>query len=141
MKKAIICGVFLVILVIVPAGILPSCKHETLNLTQFETVCFEQEILPVFQNGCATTGCHSGQGEEMDLSGYETIMKGITPGSAAQSKIYQAITAKLIEPMPPGNALPEPDRIKIRIWIEQGALHTLCPDGEVEPLSMKGGSK
>jgi hypothetical protein len=130
MKKAIIGGLFIVVLILTMTGIVPSCTHETLNLAQFDTVCFERDILPVFKNGCATGVCHSGNGERMNLTTYDGIMRGITPGSAAQSKIYQAIISTLIQPMPRSHALAESDRIRIRIWIEQGAKHTVCP---VEP--------
>jgi len=141
MKKAIIGGMFVVVLILTMTGIIPSCTHETLNLAQFDTVCFERDVLHVFKNGCATGVCHSGNGEGMDLTTYDEIMKGITPGSAAQSRIYQAIITTLNQPMPPGHALAEPDRIRIRIWIEQGAKHTFCP---VEPkgnLIKEGGLK
>jgi hypothetical protein len=126
MKKAITGVLPAVVILLTMMGIAPSCTHETANLAQFDTVCFERDILPVFQNGCATTGCHSGGGEGMALNSYSGIMRGITAGSPAQSRIYQAITSTLIQPMPPGNALAEPDRIRIRIWIEQGAAQTVC---------------
>jgi len=141
MKKAIIGGLFVIVLILTMTGTVPSCTHETLNLAQFDTVCFERDIMPVFQNGCATKGCHTGQGEGMALNSYDEIMRGITPGSAAQSRIYQAITATLNQPMPLSHALAESDRIRIRIWIEQGAKPTVCP---VEPegnLIEEGGLK
>jgi len=139
MKKAIIGGLFVVVVILTTAGIVPSCTHETLNLAQFDTVCFERDILHVFTNGCATGGCHSGQGEGMDLTTYDGIMRGITRGSAAQSRIYQAITEPLFQPMPPGHALVESDRIRIRIWIEQGAKNTVCTTGANGYVTMKGG--
>lgn len=123
-------GAFVIAVILTVTGIAPSCTHDTLNLAQFDTVCFERDILPVFQNGCATTGCHSGQGEGMNLTSYDGIMRGITAGSPSQSRIYQAIITTLNQPMPPSHALAESDRIRIRIWIEQGAKPTKCP---VEP--------
>jgi len=48
MKKAIIGGMFIVVLILTMTGIVPSCTHDVLNLTQFDTVCFERDILPVF---------------------------------------------------------------------------------------------
>ena len=141
MKKAIIGGMFIVVLILTMTGIVPSCTHDVLNLTQFDTVCFERDILPVFQNGCATTGCHSGQRGGMNLTSYDGIMSGITPGSAAQSRIYKAITTTLNQPMPPSHALAESDRIRIRIWIEQGAKHTVCPSQPEGYLIEEGGPK
>jgi hypothetical protein len=129
MKKAIIGGVFAFVIILTMTGIAPSCKHETLNLSQFDSVCFERDILHIFKNGCSTAGCHTGQGEGMDLSSYTGIRRGITPGSPAQSRVYQAIISAFNQPMPPVHALAESDRILIRIWIEQGAKPTLCPTG------------
>ncbi len=139
MKKAIIGGMFIVVLILTMTEIVPSCTHDALNLARFDTVCFERDILPVFQNGCATTGCHSGQGEGMNLTSYDGIMRGITAGSAAQSRIYQAMTSALNQPMPPSHALAESDRMRIRIWIEQGAQHTLCPVYPHVNLIVEGG--
>ena len=141
MKKAIAGGLFVIVLLLTMTGIVPSCTHETLTLATFDTVCFERDVLPVFQNGCATTGCHTGQGEAFALNTYESIIKRITPGSAAQSRIYQAITTTLIQPMPPGHALAESDRIRIRIWIEQGAKPTTCKTDSIMYPLVQGGVK
>lgn len=119
----------------------PSCTHETLNINQFDTICFQRDILPVFTNGCAMAGCHSVNGEGMTLNSYDGILGGITPGSPQKSRIYQAITAKLIQPMPPDHALAENDRIRIRIWIEQGAGDTRCDSVTAGYPDMKGGLK
>lgn len=129
-------GLSVIVIILTITRIVPSCTHDTLDLTQFDTVCFEQDILPVFLNGCATTGCHSARGEGMTLNTYEGIMRGITPGSSANSRIYKAITSTLIQPMPPGSPLAESDRIRIRIWIEQGAKQTVC---KPETKSYPGG--
>ena len=126
MKKAIIGGLFVAVLITATTGIVPSCTHDAVDLSQFDTVCFERDILHVFRNGCATGGCHSGGGEGMDLTSYDGIKRGIPTKSPSQSIIYQAITSTMVQPMPPGHALAESDRILIRIWIEQGAKETKC---------------
>jgi hypothetical protein len=138
MKKAIMGGVFLIGISFL-TGIALSCTHETLNINQFDTVCFERDVFPIFKNGCATTGCHNGGGEAMNLSSYSGIMRGITPGSPSQSIIYQAITSTLVQPMPPDHALAETDRIRIRIWIEQGAGQTTCPQEPLGKINQEGG--
>jgi uncharacterized membrane protein len=104
-----------------------SCKHETPDAGSFDTVCFETEILPVFQNSCATSGCHSSSGhtEGFSLDTYASIVKHLTPFDGNSSKIYRAITGKP-ELMPPGNALSKDLRTKIWLWIEQGAQETNC---------------
>ena len=139
MKKAITAGLFLVAIILISTGILPSCKHETLNLAQMDTVCFERDVLPVFKNGCATPGCHNGNGESFALKSYPDIKRRVSAGSPATSRLYQAIISTMIQPMPPSHALAESDRIKIRIWIEQGAKDTKCsplPEGN---LNNEGG--
>jgi uncharacterized membrane protein len=141
MKKAIIGGLFVVVIIVTMTGIAPSCKHETLNLAQFDTVCFERDIMPVFQHGCTVGGCHATQGEGMDLTKYDGIKRGIPSKIPSQSSIYQAITSTMNQPMPPGHALAESDRILIRIWIEQGANQTRClAEPQVSPIN-KGGRK
>lgn len=102
-----------------------SCKHEGIPADQFPEVCFQSEILPIFQNSCAT--CHGGTRSEagLDFSNYAGIMKAITPGDANKSKAYQAITSTF-QLMPPDNALPADKRTLIRLWIEQGAKETTC---------------
>ena len=75
----------------------------------------------------------------MALNSFEGIIREITPGSPAQSRLYQAMTATLIQPMPPSHALAESDRIRIRIWIEQGAKQTVCSVEPGGPLTEEGG--
>ena len=140
MKKAIIGGLSGLILIFTMTGIIPSCKHDALNLSQFDSVCFERDVLPIFRNGCATTGCHSG-GRGMSLTSYQGIIREVTAGSPAQSRLYQAMTSVLIQPMPPSHALAESDRIKIRIWIEQGAHDSKCPGEPQGATNMEGDLK
>lgn len=116
-----------------------SCKHDAPSPDQFDQVCFQDKILPIFQTGCALSGCHNGSNNEAgyDFSSYEGIMRAISPGFPDQSKAYKAITSKWGEgAMPPSNPLPESERILIRTWIAQGALNTSCSSsGEVTDTS------
>lgn len=108
-----------------------SCTHETsLNADTIEPVYFDTEVLPLFQNSCATSGCHDSatRKEGYDLSSYTSIIaKGIKPGDASGSAIYQSITGGE-DLMPPGNPLPVEQRNLIRIWIEQGAEEVNDPN-------------
>jgi Planctomycete cytochrome C len=106
-----------------------NCRHEGLNVTTLDKVCFEKNIAPIFQNSCATTGCHSqGNGKGgYDFSSYASIIKAITPFNAQKSIAYQAITGKaFVQLMPPKGVISENDRILIRVWIDQGAENTTC---------------
>lgn len=104
-----------------------SCTHEGPALDQLEEICFTEQVLPIFQNSCATTDCHDVTTAEKGyvFTDYAGIMKAITPGNSDESKAYQAITSAS-ELMPPDNPLPLDKRTLIRLWIEQGAEETTC---------------
>lgn len=99
-----------------------SCKHDGTPADQLPQINFTEQVLPIFQNSCATSGCHDSQTAEDDyvFTDYASIMKAITPGNADKSKAYKAITSTS-ELMPPDNALSTSQRTTIWLWIEQGA--------------------
>ncbi len=106
-----------------------SCRHDGLNVANFDTVCYEKDIAPIFLNSCGTTGCHDSQRGEAgyNFTNYTSVMKAITPSDAQKSIAYKAITGKeFIQLMPPSGALTEKERILIRVWIDQGAVQTTC---------------
>lgn len=103
-----------------------SCQNEGIPADQLEKICFTEQVLPIFQNSCATSGCHDSKGEGgYVFTNYSGIMQAITPGDADKSKAYQAITSTF-ELMPPDNPLSTEKRTIIRLWIDQGALETTC---------------
>ena len=103
-----------------------SCTHEA-DLSNLPEVCFDTEVLPVFKNNCAITGCHDGNGEEMPLTNFAQISQGVIPGNPNSSEIYQAIiTTRGENKMPPDQPLTQDNRTIIRVWIEQGAKETRC---------------
>jgi len=106
-----------------------SCQHEGILADQLEEICFTEQVLPIFQNSCGTSGCHDQNSAKNGyvFTDYASIMKSITPGNADKSKAYEAITSTL-EIMPPDNPLPQDKRTLIRIWIEQGAKETVCTE-------------
>ncbi len=110
------------------AMVLPiiSCRHESTDLSSFQEICFETEVLPIFKTNCAISGCHDGSGESFRLQDYSGIMQGITPYKPRESSIYKAITAEWLNLMPPDNPLSQEQRTTIRLWIEQGALNSTC---------------
>jgi hypothetical protein len=64
----------------------------------------------------------------MNLSNYTDISNNVVAGNPDGSRLYQAIISKWGNLMPPKKPLSESDRTKIRIWIEQGAVNTICSD-------------
>lgn len=124
------------------SGWVISCTHKS-DISGLPEVCFEGEVLPIFQNSCGISGCHDGQGggeSRLALTSYDGIMKGISPGNPDGSRIYQAIIAKWGEgQMPPKQPLSIDNRTLIRVWIEQGARQTLCPSAN-NPGDTTGGT-
>jgi hypothetical protein len=111
-----------------------SCLHDPPDMSAEDPVCFKTEILPVFQNSCGVSGCHSSSGGESRLSftSYSEIMRAIEPFSASKSKAYQVMLGKPFTMMPPSGPLPKETRTRIWLWIQQGAAETTCgADGTV----------
>jgi uncharacterized membrane protein len=91
-----------------------------------DEICFDTEVLPIFQNKCAV--CHNAL-DPIDgyvFSDYNSIMKTINPGNPDQSEAYKAIIRIFGEYMPPDQPLSIEERTIIRLWIEQGAKQTIC---------------
>lgn len=106
-----------------------SCSHVA-NIANIPEVCFTGDVLPIFINNCAMSGCHDGNdGDRIALTSYGSIMHDISPGNPDASKLYKVIISKWgANRMPPNQPLSLENRIKIRIWIEQGANETICTD-------------
>jgi len=134
------------LLLLVIALLLFSCKHQVIfpgdkgngtgtdstgtdssgNSSGDTLVCFEGEILPIFQTSCAKSGCHdAGTHEEgYVLDSYQNITKnGIKPGNPNGSKIYEVIVSG--EMPPSGNPKLTKDQVSlIKQWIVEGAKNT-----------------
>jgi uncharacterized membrane protein len=110
-----------------------GCKHEILQDpgtgTTSTEICFESEVLPIFQSNCAKAGCHDALShrEGRVLNSYDNIMRnGIVPGNALASGLYKLLYASGENKMPPnGNpGLTDAQKATIGIWINQGAKNT-----------------
>lgn len=117
-----------------------ACKHEV-PLQQVNTtpisgpvpnngVCFESDILPLFQSNCAKSGCHDAitKKEGLILDSYANIMrKDIVPGKADNSKIYKVLfeTGSDKMPPPPNPDLTAAQKALIGKWINEGAKNTV----------------
>lgn len=117
------------VFIIVSFSWITSCKHNA-DITDIPEICFARDVLPVFKNNCAISGCHDGQGEShLILNNYTDIQGGVIPGKPYSSRFYKAIIASGGENiMPPGQRLSLENRTIIRLWIEQGAALTICAD-------------
>jgi len=112
-----------------------SCQHDPNLSGNFPVICFEKEVLPIFQNNCGISGCHDGKGESrLTLNNYVDIRRGVVAGNPGASGLYKAIIGKGGENrMPPDQPLSLESRTIIRLWIEQGAKLTVCPDTSSQP--------
>ncbi len=114
--------VLAVFFIFCPAVIFTSCKHDISNADQLPEISFSKDILPVFQTGCAISRCHDSQTAKGNkiYDSYDNIMRSVSPGNPDKSKAYTSMT-NVFQPMPPDKPISEEDRVKIRLWILQGA--------------------
>jgi mono/diheme cytochrome c family protein len=126
----------LVQILLTTAGMnLQSCRHEIILPDNIPEICFEREVLPIFRNSCGITGCHDGSGEaDYTLTNYLGISHAVVSGKPYESPAYEAIIERTGEErMPPDRPLDREKRTIIRLWIEQGARLTSCPDTTSQP--------
>jgi mono/diheme cytochrome c family protein len=117
---------------------LASCKHVPMDAIPApagggsigtSTVCFESDILPIFQTNCAKSGCHNSITAEKGyvFDSYPNIIrKGIIPNNATNSKVFNVLFETGNDKMPPA---PNPDlsiaqKALIGRWINEGATNS-----------------
>jgi len=107
----------------------PGCKTSG-------TICFESNVLPIFQSSCAMTGCHDSNSRRggYQLDNYSSIVRqGISPGNASGSKLYRVLSATGEDLMPPGAPLTKSQKDSIASWINQGAKNTVNCNCSCDP--------
>ena len=120
-----------------------SCNHEPEDILASGEICFERDVLPIFQSGCGITGCHD---EVTSKSGYiyvdyASIIKSVKPYKSKDSKAYIVMTDEWSKHfMPPDKPLTLGSRKIIRMWIDQGAKNSICPDSTQYFLDSDGDS-
>jgi WD40 repeat protein len=113
-------------------GFAQEKKAETLavvELKRTDPVSYDKDIEPLFYKKC--TVCHSGKElkGKLDLSSYETLMKGgqrgqsVIPAKGNESLIYKLVHREMKPFMPPKGEDPvTPEELAlIKLWIDQGA--------------------
>ncbi|MBK9017723.1 MAG: hypothetical protein IPM82_28805 [Saprospiraceae bacterium] len=106
-----------------------ACTREYIE--DINGVCFERDVLPIFQSNCTQSGCHNSASREAgyDLSNYNGILKAVEPGNYKHSEAYSVITKTVgEEAMPPSpyNHLTDEQITTISLWIEEGAKNSTC---------------
>ena len=129
-SRSLFAAIFLI--AIVSLTVFHSCVHQPYVLPESQQtgdpeICFQHDILPIFQSNCAKSGCHDAASHEDGyvLDNYANIRKkGIVPGNPAASKIFKSITTETGEDFMPRNApaLSAANVSLIRRWIQGGAI-------------------
>ena len=115
-------------------------------------VCFQSEVLPIFQSNCTKSGCHdaaSHQGGYV-LNAYDSLFKkdgkvngnNIRPGDAANSVLYKILFETGSKKMPP---LPNTDLTTVQKnliarWINEGAKNTTNCNTSCDSTQFKFGA-
>jgi mono/diheme cytochrome c family protein len=104
-----------------------SCTHEYIE--NINPVCFEAEVLPLFQSNCTQSGCHNSTDREKgyDFSNYSGILKGVEAGNYRKSEVYKVLVlygGGEAMPPKPYQRLSDDQIATIALWIEQGAQNT-----------------
>lgn len=132
----------LVLLTLVATAVFFACTHQAYVTPTTNTntntnptnpidteVCFQRNILPIFVNNCAMTGCHDAitRAEGYALYDYAHIIsKGLVKNNANGSKIYtECVKGNM--PQSPYTALTAFQLSMLKKWIDQGAVNdTTC---------------
>jgi hypothetical protein len=99
-----------------------SCTKESFELKNpddcnLSALTYENGINTIINNNCAYSGCHSGNIEIFDFTGYEGVKTGI--GSFAD-RINRSVEDPLFMPQSKFE-LSECDLAKLNTWISNGA--------------------
>jgi mono/diheme cytochrome c family protein len=96
-------------------------------------VCFQRDVLPIFQSNCTMSNCHDAVTRQ---KGYNfTSYSSIIASAQREDEGFEEILEKITEdrsdkrmPPPPKTPLTAEQIATIRKWIEQGAKETRCSD-------------
>lgn len=110
-----------------------SCTRE--YVVDIRGVCFERDVLPIFQSNCTQSGCHNADDRKdgYDLSSYDGITaNGIDTLDYRNSKLYQVLVTLDAEdrmPQHPYGRLGDAQIMTIALWIAEGARASTCNEG------------
>ncbi len=108
---------------LIGVAFIAGCKHDP-DLENIKEITFSGDAQRIIVNSCATVGCHAADSRLSSLSNYTDIIKNgaIKPGDPRGSKLYQLITHRSFQVMPPAPATVSNDDVtKIYLWILAGA--------------------
>lgn len=104
--------------------------------TGSDVVCFESQVLPVFQSNCAKSGCHDAASHQKGyvLDSYDNLFKKEGKAEDKNIRLYNPENSELYEvlfetgtkkmPPPPNPELTTVQKNLIARWINEGAKNT-----------------
>jgi uncharacterized membrane protein len=129
---------YILAVLITSLTVINACKHEIPQAVVSVTpvtggtneVCFESQILPIFQTNCAKAGCHDAatHADNYIFDTYANIIsKDVRPGNASTSKVYEVLfeTGNKKMPPAPNTDLTLAQKALIGRWINEGAKNTV----------------
>ncbi len=105
-----------------------SCKYEDVLPLEPDPgiqISFSQDIIPIFNSSCNTSGCHNGAGPSPDLRStvaYSSLWDGglIDTANVENSELYRWMNGDEGLPMPV-TGKNSSYVATVKLWIEQGA--------------------
>lgn len=125
LKLSQLVGKLLIVAIALGLG-MASCTYHTNDYDPLDVpddLSFEADIVPIFEESCAVTGCHNGT-IPPDLRGniaYQSLLLGeyVAPGTQAEDNVlYQVIDGGTMEAY-----ASDLERAFIKKWIDEGALN------------------
>jgi Planctomycete cytochrome C len=122
-------GIYIVLLSGCANDHLSPAPVEICVSTGQDTISFQQDILPILVNNCATPGCHSGKAPSGDLNlesahAHVQLSKSgsgyLNPSNPTSSVLYSQLVS-ISQPMPPTGQLSTCTIQLIEQWMSQGA--------------------
>ena len=105
-----------------------ACEKAYLTSKQVEIttpVSFSADLIPIFNESCATPNCHVNGGAPPNLmasDAYDQLTQlGYVDTSNAEESILYKLMTSTSNPMPPNGLLPAEEIAYVLAWIEQGA--------------------
>ena len=93
-----------------------------------DPLSFTKDVLPILEQRCLVCHGELQRQSELDLRTREAMLKGgangpaLVPGDAPESRLYRRIAGIEAPVMPMGAEMPQEEILKLRDWINQGAL-------------------
>jgi hypothetical protein len=129
LKLSVMRFLFISLIVFTILTVHSACAYDNPPPVEIEGVSFNEDVIPIFEISCVSSGCHTNGGIDPILTAdkaYESLQNGIghdgNPFIDVESPDESALMEELDSgKMPPGTNLPQFDIETIRTWMAEGA--------------------